>query len=141
MKLYKLKVLITLLEDEFLCGKKKKSLTKTRDCLELCRLFSGKMPPPQLLYGTVRGGAGGGGPWVNGLLCSSMRPQLVSATAYDVPLMYRSLDLLKQALTEGQISLIEYFVETESIYKNLQAYMQIENQYQKVMANIYKNNL
>ena len=29
----------------------------------------------------------------------------------------------------------------ESIYKNLQAYMQIENQYQKVMANIYKNNL
>lgn len=61
--------------------------------------------------------------------------------AYDVPLMYRSLDLLKQALTEGQISLIEYFVETEGIYKNLQAYMQIENQYQKVMANIYKNDL
>ena len=61
--------------------------------------------------------------------------------AYDVPLMYRSLDLLKQALTEGQISLIEYFVETEGIYKNLQAYMQLENQYQKVMANIYKNDL
>lgn len=61
--------------------------------------------------------------------------------AYDVPLMHRSLDLLKQALTEGQISLIEYFVETEGIYKNLQAYMQIENQYQKVMAGIYKNDL
>ena len=51
--------------------------------------------------------------------------------AYDVPLMYRSLDLLKQALTEGQISLIEYFVETESIYKNLQRIYQIENQYKK----------
>lgn len=61
--------------------------------------------------------------------------------AYDVPLMHRSLDLLKQALTEGQISLIEYFVETEGIYKKLQAYMQIENQYQKVMAGIYKNDL
>lgn len=61
--------------------------------------------------------------------------------AYDVPLMHRSLDLLKQALAEGQISLIEYFVETEGIYKNLQAYMQIENQYQKVMAGIYKNDL
>lgn len=60
---------------------------------------------------------------------------------YDVPLMYRSLVLLKQALAEGQISLIEYFVETESIYQNLQAYMQLENQYQKVMANIYKNDL
>ena len=61
--------------------------------------------------------------------------------AYDVPLMYHSLDLLKQALEEGQISLIEYFVEAEMIYKNLQAYMQLENQYQKVMANIYKNEL
>ena len=61
--------------------------------------------------------------------------------AYDVPLMYRSLDLLKQALMEGQISLIEYFVEAETVYKNLQAYMKLENQYQKIMADIYKNEL
>ena len=61
--------------------------------------------------------------------------------AYDTPLMYRSLDLLKEALKEGQISLIEYFVEAESVYKNLQARMQLENQYQKVMAAIYKNEL
>ena len=61
--------------------------------------------------------------------------------AYDVPLLYRSLDLLKQALQEGEISLIEYFVEAETVYKNLQARMQLENQYQKVMANIYKNEL
>ena len=61
--------------------------------------------------------------------------------AYDVPLLHRSLDLLKQALKEGQISLIEYFVEAESVYKNLQARMQLENQYQKVMALIYKNEL
>ena len=74
-------------------------------------------------------------------LFNEMQQLKDAMNAYDVPLMYHSLDLLKQALTEGQISLIEYFVETESIYKNLQAYMQIENQYQKVMANIYKNNL
>ena len=61
--------------------------------------------------------------------------------AYDMPLLYKSLDLLKQALKEGQISLIEYFVEAESVYKNLQARMQLENQYQKVMASIYKNEL
>ena len=61
--------------------------------------------------------------------------------AYDVPLMYKSLDLLKQALKEGQISLIEYFVEAETVYQNLQARMQLENQYQKVMASIYKNEL
>ena len=61
--------------------------------------------------------------------------------AYDMPLLYKSLDLLKQALTEGQISLIEYFVEAETVYKNLQAYMKLENQYQKIMADIYKNEL
>ena len=68
--------------------------------------------------------------------------QLKEALAtYDVPLMHRSLALLKQALEEGQLSLIEYFVEAEGIYRNLQARMQLENQYQKVMANIYKNEL
>ena len=61
--------------------------------------------------------------------------------AYDMPLLYKSLDLLKQALKEGEISLIEYFVESETVYQNLQARMQLENQYQKVMASIYKNEL
>lgn len=61
--------------------------------------------------------------------------------SYDVPLMHHSLGLLKQALEEGQLSLIEYFTEAEMIYKNLESYMQLENQYQKVMATIYKNEL
>ena len=61
--------------------------------------------------------------------------------AYDMPLLYKSLDLLKQALKEGEISLIEYFVEAETVYKNLQAYLKLENQYQKIMADIYKNEL
>jgi len=68
--------------------------------------------------------------------------QLKEAMAtYDTPLLYKSLDLLKQALEAGQISLIEYFVEAETVYKNIQARMQLENQYQKVMATIYKNEL
>ena len=68
--------------------------------------------------------------------------QLKEAIAtYDIPLLYKSLDLLKQALKEGQISLIEYFVEAETVYKSLQERMQLENQYQKVMANIYKNEI
>ena len=74
-------------------------------------------------------------------LYNEMKQLKEAMGAYDVPLMYRSLDLLKQALTEGQISLIEYFVEAETVYKNLQAYMKLENQYQKIMADIYKNEL
>ena len=64
-----------------------------------------------------------------------------SLDVYDVPLMYKTLDLLKEALKEGQISLIDYFVEAQSVYGNLEAHMEVENKYQKVMAAIYKNNL
>ena len=74
-------------------------------------------------------------------LFNEMQQLKEAMNAYDVPLLYRSLDLLKQALQEGEISLIEYFVEAETVYKNLQARMQLENQYQKVMATIYKNEL
>ena len=74
-------------------------------------------------------------------LYNEMKQLKEAMDTYDVPLMHRSLDLLKQALKEGQISLIEYFVEAESVYKNLQARMQLENRYQKVMATIYKNEL
>lgn len=74
-------------------------------------------------------------------LFNEMKQLKEAMDTYDVPLLHQSLDLLKQALKEGQISLIEYFVEAEMVYKNLQARMQLENQYQKVMANIYKNEL
>ena len=74
-------------------------------------------------------------------LFNEMQQLKEAMNTYDVPLLHKSLDLLKQTLKEGQISLIEYFVEAESVYKNLQARMQLENQYQKVMANIYKNEL
>ena len=74
-------------------------------------------------------------------LFNEMQQLKEAMDTYDMPLLYNSLDLLKQALKEGQISLIEYFVEAETVYKNLQARMQLENQYQKVMANIYKNEL
>lgn len=53
----------------------------------------------------------------------------------------QDLALLKQALTGGQISMIEYFVEVSVIYQSHQNYLQLENQYQKAMARIYKSNL
>ena len=53
----------------------------------------------------------------------------------------QDLSLLKQALTGGQISMIEYFVEVSVVYQSNQNYLQLENQYQKAMAKIYKNKL
>lgn len=53
----------------------------------------------------------------------------------------QDLDMLKQALTGGQISMIEYFVEVSVVYQSRQNYLQLENLYQKAMAKIYKNKL
>lgn len=53
----------------------------------------------------------------------------------------QDLALLKQALTGGQISLIEYFVEISTIYQSKANMLQIENQYQKAMATLYKSRL
>lgn len=53
----------------------------------------------------------------------------------------QDLELLKQALAGGQISMIEYFVEVSVIYQSHQNYLQLENQYQKAMARIYKSKL
>ena len=61
--------------------------------------------------------------------------------AYDVALMYETLDMLNEAVTSGHLSVITYYVEAENVYKNLAAYMEVENQYQKVMAAVYKNRL
>lgn len=53
----------------------------------------------------------------------------------------QDLDLLKQALGGGEISMIEYFVEVSVVFQSKQNYLQLENQYQKAMAKIYKNKL
>lgn len=53
----------------------------------------------------------------------------------------QDLDMLKQALTGGQISMIEYFVEVSVVFQSRQNYLQLENLYQKAMAKIYKNKL
>ena len=53
----------------------------------------------------------------------------------------QDLALLKQALTGGQISVIEYFVEVSVIYQSKQNLLTLENQYQKVMAQIFKSKL
>ncbi|MDL2213274.1 TolC family protein [Bacteroides sp. OttesenSCG-928-N06] len=51
------------------------------------------------------------------------------------------LELLKQALTGGEISMIEYFVEVSVVYQSKLTYLQLQNQYQKAMAKVYKNRL
>lgn len=64
-----------------------------------------------------------------------------TAAAYDVELMNHTLGLLRTAVESGEISVIDYYVEADGIYRNLQTYMGIERQYQGVAAEILKNEL
>lgn len=52
-----------------------------------------------------------------------------------------SLSLLNKAIQTGQISMIEYFVDVTTLYQSMQNYMQLQNEYQKVMAQMYKYRL
>lgn len=64
-----------------------------------------------------------------------------SLAAYDVPLMRHTLSLLYQAVTEGHLSLIDYCVEADGVYRNLQSQLDVEHQYQLALAEVYKNRL
>ena len=52
-----------------------------------------------------------------------------------------NLVLLNKAIQTGQISMIEYFVDVTTLYQSMQNYMQLQNEYQKVMAQLYKYKL
>ena len=52
-----------------------------------------------------------------------------------------NLALLNKAIETGQISMIEYFVDVTTLYQSMQNYMQLQNEYQKVMAQLYKYKL
>ena len=53
----------------------------------------------------------------------------------------QDLKMLRRALEGGEISMIEYFVEVSVVYQSRSNQLQLENQYQKVMARIYKSRL
>ena len=60
---------------------------------------------------------------------------------YDKPLMLQTLELLKASVKGGEMSVTDYFVEADQIYRNLQAFMELEYQYQKSAATLYKNRM
>ena len=51
------------------------------------------------------------------------------------------MSLLGKAIQSGQISMIEYFAGVTTIYQSMQNCMQLENEYQKTLARLYKHRL
>ena len=74
-------------------------------------------------------------------LFNEMQQLREAMKAYDVVLMHKTLRLLQDAVRAGQLSIFDFYVEADNVYKILKAYMEVENRYQKLMAEIYKNRL
>lgn len=72
---------------------------------------------------------------------NEMKQLRKAADTYDTALLNSTLDLLRKAVEGGELSIIEYYVEADAIYKNLQTQMQLENKYQKVYAELTKGEL
>lgn len=60
---------------------------------------------------------------------------------YDLPLITHTLQLLYQALQEGELSFVDYSIETEDIYDHLSDWIELEGQYHRLLADIFKNDL
>ncbi len=52
-----------------------------------------------------------------------------------------SLALLNKAIGAGQLSMIEYIVDVTTLYDSMQNHMQLQNEYHKVMAQLYRYKL
>ncbi len=50
----------------------------------------------------------------------------------------KTLSLLNKALENGQLSMIEYFIEANQVYESMQNYLQLENQYQQIVSQMYR---
>ena len=53
----------------------------------------------------------------------------------------KTLSLLNKALENGQLSMIEYFIEANQVYESMQNYLQLENQYQQIVSQMYRYKL
>lgn len=74
-------------------------------------------------------------------LIGELQQTRTAADVYDTDLLNTTLDLLYKAVEGGEITIMEYYVEADAIYKNLQAHLQLENQCQKILAEITRNEL
>lgn len=74
-------------------------------------------------------------------LISELQQTRTAADVYDTALLNTTLNLLYKAVEGGEITIMEYYVEADAIYKNLQAHLKLENQCQKILAEITRNEL
>lgn len=56
---------------------------------------------------------------------------------YDLKLIEETYTLLGKALLNGELSLPEYYIETNAVVQQKKSYIELENRYQRLIAEIY----
>ena len=64
-----------------------------------------------------------------------------SMDTYDFTLMDSMLELMRKSVELRNMSLIEYYIESDKIYTRQQEYLELENSYYKILAELNKNRL
>lgn len=57
----------------------------------------------------------------------------------DVALLLQTLTLLQSALQHGELTALQYYTETTSIYDKLQIHIELHHKYTRLMAELYRN--
>lgn len=60
---------------------------------------------------------------------------------YDLPLMKKTLALMKKSVELGNMSVIDFYIESDKIYSKIQDYLSLENRYHTLAATLLKNEL
>lgn len=60
---------------------------------------------------------------------------------YDLDLMNQTLTLLEKAVELGNMAVVDYYVEADQIYLKMQEYLDLENRYHVLAANLLRNTL
>ena len=55
--------------------------------------------------------------------------------------MRETLRLLRTAVDNGELSVTDYYTEADGVYLNMQSFLDLERQYQGVVADVMKNEL
>ncbi len=58
-------------------------------------------------------------------------------TTYDVSLMNSTLSTLMRAVAAGEPSIADYYTEADKVYSTLQARLDAENKYRKIVAALW----
>lgn len=56
---------------------------------------------------------------------------------YDLKLIEETYTLLEKALLNGELSLPEYYIEANTVIQQKKSYIELENRYQRIIAEIY----